>query len=202
VRIIGTLSSPFTRKVRIVALERRILTEFVIDSPLSEDSQVPTLNPLGKVPVLVKDDGSVLVDSPLIVAFMDGLGQGERLIPAADPERTAVLQWEAIADGVLDAAVLVRMEQLRPESERGRAWMDRQKGKVERGLAWLDRELGNREWCIGGRLSLADIALGCCAAYLEFRFEVEGWGRQFENVARVAAVLEQRPSFRATVLQG
>jgi glutathione S-transferase len=201
-QIIGTESSPFTRKVRIVALERGISATFVVDSPLATPSSVAALNPLGKVPVLVRDDGSVLVDSSRIAAWLDTQGEGERLIPQSEPEHSVVLQWETIADGILDAAVLMRMEALRPQGERSSTWVERQRVKVESGMAWMNRGLGERECLIGTRFSYASIAVACCLSYLVFRFAQDDWTGRFVNVAHLRAQLEQRPSFKATVMRG
>lgn len=201
-RIIGTESSPFTRKVRIVALERRVPFEFVVDTPLAAQSRVPLLNPLGKVPVLVRDDDSVLIDSSQIAAWLDGQGEGNRLVPESELERTAVLQWETVADGILDAAVLMRMETLRAAGERSSEWQERQRAKVESGMAWMNRGLGERECCVVERFSLASIAVGCCLSYLVFRFAKNRWTDRFAKVASLCAELEKRASFKATPLRG
>lgn len=197
-RILGTPSSPYTRKVRIVAMEKGLPVEFVVDNPLAEGSAVPALNPLGKIPVLIRDDGSELVDSPLIAEYLDLAGGGDRLIPMVGPERFAVREWEAIADGALDAAILIRMEMLRPEPQRSTAWVDRQRGKIESVLKEFDRRLGSGARCVGPNLTLADIATGCLLAYLQFRFEDGRWHERYANLGRLCAELEGRPSFRAT----
>ena len=201
-RIVGTESSPFTRKVRIAALERNLSPEFVVDSPLSAESRVPSLNPLGKVPVLVADDGAAIVDSSLIVAYLDDIGDGARLVPQSGPDRTAVLQWEAIANGVMDAAVLMRMEVLRPQAERSAAWTARQMSKAESAMAWMDRSLEATGYCAVPQLSVASLSMACCLAYLQFRFAEGRWAERFAHVGQACAELEQRPSFKATVLRG
>lgn len=198
--IIGTTSSPYTRKVRIVALERGLTPDFVIDMPLAEGTKVPQFNPLGKVPVLVLDDGATLIDSPLIAEYLDSVGTGENLIPRDPEARMRVRQWEAVADGVLDAAVLMRMENQRPEQERSAAWIEHQRKKVERGLEWMDCKLASRQWCEGERFSLADIAAGCAMAYLQFRFPEGAWHKPFKSLATLSAKLEQRLSFMTTTL--
>ncbi len=197
-KILGTASSPYTRKARIVALEKGLPVEFVVDSPLAADSQVSRLNPLGKIPVLIRDDGSTLIDSPLISEYLDLAGAGPRLIPLVGPERFAVREWEAIADGALDAAVLIRVETLRPEAQRSAMWIERQRGKIEASLAELDRRLGSHEHCVGPTLTLADIATGCLLAYLRFRFDDGRWAERYANLGRLCAAIEARPSFRAT----
>jgi glutathione S-transferase len=197
-KILGTASSPYTRKVRIVALEKNLPVEFVVDGPLAPGSAVPGLNPLAKIPVLIRDDGQALVDSPLIAEYLDLAGDGAHLIPLVGPERFAVREWEAIADGALDAAILIRMEMLRPEPQRSAEWIDRQRGKIESVLAELDRRLGAQARCVGPTLTLADIATGCLLAYLQFRFDDGRWHERYANLGRLCAELETRPSFRAT----
>jgi glutathione S-transferase len=198
VRIIGTPTSPYTRKVRVVALEKGLDVEFVDESPLAEGSRIADLNPLAKVPVFVLPDGSTLVDSPLIAEFLDRMSDRPRLIPVAGPEHFAVREWEAIADGVLDAAILVRFESLRPEPSRSSAWVERQLDKVHRGLAVLERRLGAAPFCVGPSLTLADIGTACCITYLEFRFGEIRWRERYPALGRLAAALETRPSFVAT----
>lgn len=201
-QLVGTGSSPFTRKVRVLALEKRVPLRFVIDSPLSDSSTVTELNPLGKVPVLITDTGVPLIDSSLIVDYIESLGATPVLIPSDPVLRSAVKQWEAIADGVLDAAVLVRMEMLRPPHQQSADWIARQRGKIDRGLDYLDRVVLGREFCVGDSLTLADIALGCCMSYLHFRFAADGWRERFSALGAMAGRLEQRASFRATPMEG
>ncbi|MBV6418455.1 MAG: putative GST-like protein YibF [Steroidobacteraceae bacterium] len=200
-QIIGTATSPYTRKVRVVALEKGIGHEFVASSPMVDSAEVQAANPLGKVPVLVRDDGSRLVDSPLIAEYLDGLNDAPRLIPRALAAREAVRQLEAIADGVLDAAILVRMESLRPEALRSNEWISWEDGKVHRGLAHLERAAHGRRFLIGDALTLADIALACCLAWLEFRFAEQDWRSRYPAAGRHAEEMLGRPSFAATPVE-
>jgi glutathione S-transferase len=201
VKLIGTCTSPYTRKVRIVALEKRIGLELEIDNPMEPGSYVPTFNPLAKVPVLLRPDGEPLVDSPVIAEFLDGLAPEPRLIPPSGAERFAVKHWEAVCDGVLDAAVLMRMEGLRPESERSANWIARQREKVERSLAWLDGAYGAHHFAVGEHFTLADIALGCTMGYLGFRFADGRWHERFAHLSRAVSALEERPSFMQTAFR-
>jgi glutathione S-transferase len=197
-RIIGTATSPYTRKVRVIALEKGIGHEFVALSPMIDSDAVQAANPLGKVPVLVRDDGSQLVDSPLIAEYLDGLAPAPRFLPRDGAQREAVRQFEAIADGVLDAVVLVRLESLRPETLRSAEWIGWQYGKAHRGLAHLDAVLAGRRYCVGDGISLADVAVACAMGYLEFRFSEGGWRARYPNAGRLAAEMFGRPSFTAT----
>ncbi|MGD9598513.1 MAG: glutathione S-transferase N-terminal domain-containing protein [Steroidobacteraceae bacterium] len=197
-QIIGTPTSPFTRKVRVVALEKNIAHEFVVSSPMIDSAEVQAANPLGKVPVLVRDDGSRLVDSPLIATWLDGLNDTPRLLPRDSRAFEVVRQLEAVVDGVLDAAVLVRMETLRPEPLRSAEWISWQQGKVHRGLAHLESAARARRFLVGEDMTLADIALTCGIAWLEFRFAEHDWRGRYPATARLAAGMLARPAFGAT----
>ena len=198
-KLIGSLASPFARKVRIVLAEKKIECELEIDNPWKADAVTPKFNPLGKVPVLVLDDGTALFDSRVIVAFLDNASPLSRLIPAGNRERLEVRRWEALADGVLDAGVAARLENQRETKMRNTAWIDRQMGKVRSGLAAMDAELGDKPWCSGNGYTLADIATGVCLGWLDFRFPKMIWKKDHSNLARHFAKLSERASFAETV---
>jgi glutathione S-transferase len=198
-KLIGSAASPYARKARIVAAEKRIDIVFELTDPWSPESRIPELNPLGKVPVLVLEDGTPLYDSRVIVEFLDGVSPIAKLIPADHRDRIEVRRWEALADGVLDAGALARQEGRRAAGERSQGWLDRQMAVVERGLAAMDRELGGSAWCAGSGFSLADIAVGCCLGWLEFRFPDLGWRFRYANLARHHDKLADRPAFADTV---
>ena len=197
-KLIGTTASPYTRKVRIVLAEKKIDYAFESDNPWSPASGVPARNPLGKVPVLVLEDGTTLFDSRVIVEFLDNVSPLARLIPAENRGRIEVRRWEALADGVLDAAVLIRMENARDPALRSTDWIVRQQGKVDAGLALMDTELGPQAWCAGSSYTLADIAVGSCLAWLDFRFPGIDWRGRHAKLARHAVKLAERPSFMDT----
>jgi len=197
-KLIGSAASPFARKVRIVLAEKRIEYTWEVRSPWAAGSTVPDLNPLGKVPVLVLEDGTALYDSRVICEFLDGVSPIGKLIPAGNRERIEVRRWEALADGIVDAGALARAESQRPAHERSAAWSERQMKKVARGLDALETQLGARAYCCGNNLTLADIAVGCCLGWLDFRYPKLGWGDDRENLARLAAKLADRPSFADT----
>jgi glutathione S-transferase len=198
-KLIGSLASPFTRKVRVVLAEKKIEYEFEIDNPWDAATGVPARNPLGKVPVLVLDDGTTLFDSRVIVEFLDNASPLSRLLPSGNRERIEVRRWEALADGVIDAAVLVRMEHRRKPAQRSPEWIERQMGKVRAGLAAMDADLGDKPWCAGSVYTIADIAVGVCLAWLDFRFPDLDWRKDHANLARALAKLSERPSFAETV---
>jgi glutathione S-transferase len=198
-KLIGSLASPFARKVRIVLAEKKIEYELEIDNPWKADSKTPKFNPLGKVPVLVLDDGTALFDSRVIVAFLDNASPLSRLIPGGNRERIEVRRWEALADGVLDAGVAARLESQREAKTRNAQWMDRQMGKVRAGLTAMNAELGDKPWCAGNGYTLADIATGVCLGWLDFRYPKMDWRKDQANLARHFARLSERASFMETV---
>jgi len=200
-KLIGSLASPYTRKVRIVLAEKKIDYDFEIDNPWKADAKAAKLNPLGKVPVLVLDDGRTLFDSRVIVGFLDNASPISRLVPAENRERVEARRWEALADGVLDAGVLARIENQREAKLRSAPWVERQMGKLRAGLAAMDSELGDKPWCVGDGYTLADIALGVCLGWLDFRYPKMDWKKDQGNLARALAKLSERQSFADTVPQ-
>jgi len=198
-KLLGSVPSPYTRKVRIVLAEKKIDCEFETVDVAPADNPVNAHNPLGKVPALLLDDGEALFDSRVIVEFLDNVSPLARLIPDANRERVAVLRWEALADGCLDAGLLIRYESLRPKKEQSKAWTEKQSGKLRRGLAMIAAELGDRPWCHGDRYSLADIAVGCCLGWVEFRKPggIE-WRGEFANLERFYDKLMERSAFADT----
>ena len=198
-KLIGSLASPYTRKVRVVLAEKKIDYDFEIDNPWKADAKAAKLNPLGKVPALLLDDGRTLFDSRVIVGFLDNVSPIARLVPAENRERVEARRWEALADGVLDAGVLARLENQREAKLRSAPWIERQMGKVRAGLAAMDSELGDKPWCVGNGYTLADIALGVCLGWLDFRYPKMDWKRDQANLARAFAKLSERQSFADTL---
>ena len=198
-KLLGSVPSPYTRKVRIVLAEKKIDCDFEVADVNPPDNPVIALNPLGKVPTLMLDDGTALFDSRVIVEFLDSVSPISRLIPDDNRERVAVRRWEALADGALDAGLLIRYESLRPKKEQSKAWSDKQVGKLSRGLATIAAELGDKAWCHGDRYSLADIAVGCCLGWVAFRKPgAIDWRSEFPNLDRYYDKLMERPAFADT----
>ena len=202
-KLIGSLTSPFVRKVRIVAAEKHIDYEFVLDVPWNEDTQVPNFNPLGKVPVWVLDDGKTLFDSRVIVEYLDSVSPAGHVLPKDARPRIAVKRWEALADGIADAAAAVFIEKKRPTTQQSPDWIRRQMGKVNAGLKAMSEELDavktQPAWCAGDTFSLADIAVGCALGYLDFRFPEVEWRRAHPALAELYDRLMQRATFKETV---
>lgn len=201
-KLIGSLTSPFVRKVRIVAAEKFIDYELVIDVPWNDDTHVSDYNPLGKVPVWVLDDGKTLFDSRVIVEYLDSISPAGHVLPKDTRPRIAVKRLEALADGICDAAALVFMERKRPAEQQNPEWIARQLSKVNNGLKAMSDELAMQSWCAGEVFTLADIALGCALGYLSFRFPELDWRRNHTNLSELFDRLMQRPSFKDTVPVG
>ena len=198
-KLFASLASPYTRKVRVVLAEKRIDCDIELVDVAPIDNPVNAHNPLGKIPTLLLDDGTALYDSRVIVEFLDNASPISRLIPEDNRERVAVRRWEALADGVLDAGLLVRMEALRPKKEQSKAWSGKQLARMRRGLAQLGAELGDRPWCHGERYTLADIALGCAIGWLDFRKPSEvDWRAEYAAIARHHDRLMERAAFADT----
>jgi glutathione S-transferase len=200
-KLIGSLTSPYVRKVRIVLAEKKIDYEFELDSPWVADSKIPNINPLGKVPVLILDDSTLLFDSRVIVEHIDSVAPNNKLMPESNRERSEVKRWGAVADGICDAAALIVLEKKRPEAQQSPEWMARQHDKVIRGLEYMSSELGESSWCMGTHFSLADVCAGCALGYLVFRFPEINWQESHPNLARLYDKLMLRPSFAETIPQ-
>jgi glutathione S-transferase len=198
-RLIASLTSPYVRKVRVVMAEKRIDCQMELDDVWAPDSKIAESNPLSKVPCLIMEDGGAVFDSRVIVEYLDGLTPVAKLIPPGGRERAEVRTWEALADGICDAAILARLESTqRPAELQSKKWIDRQMQKVTHGLAAMSQGLGDKPWCSGTAYTLADIAAGCALAYLDLRFPKIAWRTQYPNLARHFEKLAARPSFSET----
>ena len=197
-KLIGSLTSPYVCKVRIVLAEKKLDYQFVTEEVWSADTRIHESNPLGKVPCLVMEGHEAVFDSRVIVEYLDTLSPVGKLIPAAGRERAEVKTWEALADGVMDAALLARMEAIwagRAEGERSQAWIDRQLGKIDNALRAMSQGLGDKAFCSGIHMSLSDIAVGCALGYLDFRFPQIDWRTPYPNLQKLFEKLMQRQSF-------
>lgn len=180
--------------------EKKLDYEFILEDVWSPASTISLSNPLGKVPCLIMEDGGAMFDSRVIVEYLDTMSPVGKLIPSQGRERASVKCWEALADGVLDAGILIRLERTQRLAEKqSEAWIERQFGKIRDGLAAMSRGLGDAGLCVGPHLSLADIAVGCALGWLSFRFPEIQWREDHPNLARLFDKLSDRPSFRDTI---
>lgn len=198
-KLIASLTSPYARKVRIALAEKKIEYDLIEESPWTAETTVPSYNPLGKVPVFVLDDGTTLFDSRVIVEYLDTVSPVSRLIPEPNRQRIVVKRWEALADGICDAAAAIVLENKRPARQQSKDWLERQRGKMDLGLKELANELGDKTWCNGEAYSLADIATGCALGYLDLRHPAVDWRAAYPNLVKLAERLAKRPSFAETV---
>lgn len=201
-KLIGSTTSPYVRKVRAVMAEKKLEYIFVAEDVWSDGSSIAESNPLGKVPCLIMEGAEALFDSRVIVEYLDTLSPVGKLIPAVGRERAEIKTWEALADGVLDASILARLEATwagRSAEQRSQAWMDRQMRKCNDALKAMSLGLGDKPFCAGIHLSLADIAVGCALGYLDFRFPELAWRTDYPNLVKLHDKLMQRASFSETV---
>jgi glutathione S-transferase len=199
-KLIGSLTSPYVRKVRIVMAEKKLDYQHELEDVWAND-KIMKSNPLGKVPCLVLPGGEAIFDSRVIVEYLDTRSPVSRLIPEGSRERIEVRTWEALADGILDAAILARLEQTwagRTDAQRSPAWIERQMHKIDVSLDAISTGLADKPWCTGIHLSLADIAVGCALDYMSFRFPQVDWRARHANLAKLADKLAARASFADT----
>jgi glutathione S-transferase len=199
-KLIGSVTSPYVRKVRVVLAEKKLDYVFELENVWSPDTKISASNPLGKVPCLVMEDGSAMYDSRVIAEYLDTLTPVCKLLPANSRDRANVKVWEALADGVADAAVLAYLERTqRPAELQSPAWIERQMGKVRAGLQVMSDNLGEQPFCMGIHYTLADVAVGCMLGWLLLRFPAIDWRSEHANLARLFDKLSERPSFKDTV---
>ncbi len=198
-KILGSPNSPFVRKVRVFAAEKGFDAQFVLDRPSHPGSRVAESNPLGKVPVLLLDDGEAIYDSVVIVEYLEGLQSSPQLIPTDLHGRMAVRRLEALADGIAEAAINISHDRgPMKDAQKQAAWIPNQQAKIERALAHVEHSLPGREWLHGDSFSLADIAAGYAVAYVDHVLPALERPKRFPGLAPYIERLMARPSFRST----
>jgi glutathione S-transferase len=198
-KLVTSLTSPYGRKVRVVLSEKKIPFQLQVENPWLPDSPVLSFNPLGKVPVLVLEDGVSVFDSRVIVEYLDHVSPVAHLIPSDLKSRMIVRGVEALADGVTDATVAVYLERKRPPEQQSSDWLVLQEKTLFRGLEALSEALGEKPWFLGNSMTLADVACGCTLGYLELRSPEIDWRTAHPNLAKLADKLATRASFKETV---
>ena len=192
-KLIGSKTSPYVRKVRVILAEKNIACEFAEENAWAADTKVPQFNPLNKVPALVLDDGESIYDSVVIAEYLDTL-PGTSFIPKDARARALVRRDEALGDGISDAGITMRLEGQRDAARQDAAWIARQRSKVEAGIVAVSKSVGSRR---GAPMTLADIACACSLLWLEFRFPEFRW-RDDPVLKPWIENLEKRPSFATT----
>jgi len=199
-RLIGTHTSPYVRKVRIVLAEKKLEYGLILEDPWSPDTRLQEHNPLCKVPCLLIDEDESLFDSRVIVDYLDTLSPVGRLLPPPGRERASVKSWEAVGDGVLDAAVNIMIERHhRDGAAPNPQWIQRQFGKIHAALDFMEKRLTDHEaFCMGVNFSLADVGVGCALGYLDFRYADMQWRNAAPRAAAWFADFAARASIRDT----
>jgi glutathione S-transferase len=199
-KLLGTNTSPYVRKARLVLLEKNIPHEYVIDPPREPGSLVARINPLGRIPALILDDETCVFDSPVIAEYADTLNDTPILIPRNDAKaRMRVKRWEGLADGIADSAIVVRNEVIRLADKQDSDTISRHNNAITRALAYAAESLGTREWCEGNAITLADLALASALVYLDLRQSERDWRSAHHNMAAWFSRMGERESVRATL---
>ena len=199
-KLLGTHTSPYVRKARLVLLEKNIPHNYIVDPPREPGSQVARVNPLGRIPALILDDETCVFDSPVIAEYADTLNDNPILIPRNDAKaRMRVRRWEALADGIADSAVVVRNEVIRPAEKQDADSINRHNNAITRALAYAAELLDVREWCEGDAITLADLALVSALIYLDLRQTERDWRSTHPNLAAWFARMSERASVRTAV---
>lgn len=196
-KLYGSETSPYVRKVRILIKEKNIPCEFIIEGPADAAGHVAALNPLGKIPVLLRDGGDVLFDSPMIVEYLDSL-KGDPLLPPGGEARWVTQRWHALGQGVLDAVVTRLMETRKPVDKQMPEVISKQEGKVAAALKYADAARRGTTYLMDERFSLADIALGVALEYIDMRYP-HAWRAQYPRLAQWQAGMAKRASFLETL---
>ena len=201
-KLLGAQTSPYVRKARLVLLEKNIPHTYIIDPPNEPGSQVARVNPLGRIPALIIDSETCVFDSTVITEYVDTLNDTPVLIPRNNTlEKMRVKRWEALADGVMDSAVVVRLESMRPADQQNANTLSQHNSAITRALAYAAEQLGTREWCEGNAITLADLALVSALIYLDLRQAERNWRGTHSNLAAWFTRMSARPSVR-TALAG
>jgi glutathione S-transferase len=190
-RLYASTTSPYARKVRAVICEKQLAVEFI--PVTSADPRVAALNPLGKVPVFQRSDGTALFDSPVIVEYLDSL-KSPALIPPASEKRWAVMRIAALADGMMDATVARTMEFRRPEAQRSAEVIRRQEEKMARAMKFSEHQLSDDSWWVDDAFTLADIAMVTALEYVDLRYP-HAWKSDFRGLAAWLKQAATRPCF-------
>lgn len=191
--------SPYARKCIAVAIENEIdgRLELIETNTAEEPVGLLAANPLGKIPALVRDDGSVLVDSPVICEYLDLVNHHYTLHPKEGEHRWHALHYAALADGIMDAAVQIVMEGRRPEALRWPDGITRQRAKISRALAWFEKEAGENRLTLE-RFTIGELSLACALGYVDFRLPDLGWQAAHGALARWYTTVRARPSLAKT----
>lgn len=192
-KLYGSLTSPYVRKVRTFLHEKGVAYDFIVESPTDAAGNVARLNPLGKIPVLVRDDGEALFDSPMVIEYIDSL-RGAPLIPPPGETRWQAQRWHALGQGILDAVVTRLMETRRPQVGQDAQLIARQESKVAAALHFAAQHYSGGDYLVGASFSIADVALGVALEYIDLRY-AHDWRSQHPQLATWLRPIAQRAAF-------
>jgi len=198
-KLISATPSPYARKVRIALAEKGLPFALLTEVPWDRTTSTPKYNPLEKLPVLILDDGSSVYESSFILQYLELKFPQTPMLPDDIDGKIAARRLEVLCDGICDAVVLTFFERMRPEYAKSPEWLARQRRKMDGGLREMARLVGDRQFAVGDRFGLGDIAVGTVLGYLAVRFPELDWRSLHANLAVFNARIEQRPSFLATV---
>ncbi|WP_312211741.1 glutathione S-transferase [Pseudescherichia sp.] len=196
-KLIGSYTSPYVRKISVILLEKGITFEFVNEFPYNGENGVAHYNPLGKVPALVTDEGEVWYDSPIIAAYLELLDVAPAMLPQEPKAALKLRQIEALADGVMDAALVSVREQARPAAQQSETELLRQREKISRALDRLEKHVSEGD-IQPDALNVATIAVACAIGYINFRRVSPGWCVDRPQLVKLVETLFQRESFART----
>jgi len=201
-KLIGSPTSPFVRKVRVYLAETGTACDFQAVDAWQPDAALQGIAPLGKVPVLVRDDGPALFESNLVLEYLDSLRpEAGRLLPPAGEARWTVMRWQALAQGLIDSVVVRVLESRRDAAQRSATILTREEKRMGRALDALEAGIAGREWIATERLSLADVVLGVALQYIDFR-DPHDWRGARPALAVWCARVTARPSYQQTLPPG
>jgi len=197
VQLLASFTSPYARKVKVVAREKGIMAhmEEVFCDPWTDPDELKEHNPHGKVPVLITDEGFSLFNSQVIVDYLEATFDGPKLVPSSGRSRWEVLNAVSLADGVLDASVVAFLERKRPEPEQWTMLIDRNIGKVKRAVI----RMGETYSALPQELTLAHIMYANALEYVDFRLPDVDWHNEHKGLAEWAQEISNRPSMQETL---
>ena len=197
-KLIIATPSPYARKIRVIMREKKIKFEEIIDVPWNADTLTRGLNPLGKIPILIREGQDPLFDSKVIAQYLDNYKPNPLFYPTNLEENTRAKLLETIADGICDSIVLIFLENSRKETLRSKTWIKRQEKKIVEGIKFLANNLQEKKYFVGNFFSIADISVFTCLEYLDLRFPKFRWRDKYQNLVSYWKIHQNRQSFIET----
>ena len=197
-KLIIATPSPYARKIRVIMREKKIKFEEIIDVPWNSNTLTHGLNPLGKIPILLREDHEPLFDSKVIAQYLDNFKPNPLFYPTNLEENTYAKLLETVADGICDSIVLIFLENSRKETLRSKTWINRQERKIVEGIKFLANNLQEKKYFVGNFFSIADISVFTCLEYLDFRFPKFRWRDKYQNLVSYWEIHQNRQSFLET----